>query len=137
MGCGKAVFDFTIIIYLAFLGIDQENLTRLEASLLGNFLWVEVHHTHLGCHHHHVVLGDGVTGRTQTVAVEQSAGVATVAEEQGGRTIPWLHQDGVILIERLEVLGDRILVIEALRYHDCHCVRQRQTTHHEELKHVV
>ncbi len=136
--CGsQTLLDFTIIVNLAFLGIDQENLTRLEASLLGNLLWVEVHHTDLGCNDHHVVLGDGVAGRTKTVSIEHTTGIATIAEEQGSRTIPWLHQDRVILIECLQVFGDWVLVVEALRYHDCHGVRQRQTTHHEELEHVV
>ena len=101
MSGGKAFLDLTIIIYLAFLSINQEDLTRLEASLLSNLSWVEVHHTHLGCHYHHIVLGDGVAGRAQTITVEHTTGKAAIAEEQSSRTIPWLHQDRVILIECL------------------------------------
>ena len=137
MGSSQTLLDFAIIVNLAFLSIDQENLTWLETTLLGNLLWVEVHHTYLGSYHHHIVLGDGVTSRTQTISIKHTTGVATIAEEQGSRTIPWLHQDRVILIECLQVLGDRVLVVEALRYHDSHGMRQRQTTHHEELEHVV
>ena len=120
----QALLDFAIIVNLAFLGINQENLTRLQASLLGNLGWVEIHHTYLRSHYHHIVLGDGVTCRTQTISIEHTTGIAAIAEEQGGRTIPWLHQDRVILIECLQILRDRVLVVEALRHHHSHGVRQ-------------
>ena len=124
MSLSQALLDFAIIIDLAFLGINQENLTRLQASLLGNLSWVEIHHTHLRSHYHHIVLGDGIACRAQTISIEHTTGIAAIAEEQGGRTIPWLHQDRVILIESLQILRDRILVVEALRHHDSHGVRQ-------------
>ena len=120
----QALLDFAIIIDLAFLGINQENLTRLQASLLGNLGWVEIHHAHLRSHNHHIVLGDGIAGRTQTISIEHTTGIAAIAEEQGGRTIPWLHQDRVILIESLQILRDRVLVVEALRHHHSHGMRQ-------------
>ena len=120
----QALLDFAIIVNLAFLGINQEDLTRLQTSLLGNLSWVEIHHTYLRSHYHHIVLGDGIAGRTQTVSIEHTTGIAAIAEEQGGRTIPWLHQDRVILIECLQILRDRVLVVEALWHHHSHGVRQ-------------
>ena len=124
MSLSQALLDFAIIVNLAFLGIDEENLTRLQTALLGNLGRVEIHHTYLRSHNHHIVLGDGVAGWAQTVSIEHTTGVAAIAEEQGGRTIPWLHQDRVILIESLQILRDRVLVVEALRHHDSHGVRQ-------------
>ena len=120
----QALLDFTIVVDLTFLCIDEENLTRLQASLLGNLSWVEIHHAHLRSHNHHIVLGDGIACRAQTVSIEHTTGIAAIAEEQGGRTIPWLHQDRVILIESLQILRDRVLVVEALRHHHSHGVRQ-------------
>ena len=124
MSLSQALLDFAIIIDFAFLGINQEDLTRLQTALLGNLGWVEIHHTYLRCDYHHIVLGDGVAGRTQTISIEHTTGIAAIAEEQGGRTIPWFHQDRVILIESLQILRDRVLVVEALRHHDSHGVRQ-------------
>ena len=124
MSLSQALLDFAIIVNLAFLGINQENLTRLQASLLGNLGWVEIHHAHLRSHNHHIVLGDGVACRTQTVSIEHTTSIAAIAEEQGGRTIPWLHQDRVILIECLQILRDRVLVVEALWHHHSHGMRQ-------------
>ena len=120
----QSLLDFTIIIDFAFLGINQEDLTRLQTTLLGNLSWVEIHHAHLRSHNHHIVLGDGIACRAQTVSIEHTTGIAAIAEEQGGRTIPWLHQDRVILIESLQILRDRVLVVEALWHHHSHSVRQ-------------
>ena len=120
----QALLDFAIIVNLAFLGINQENLTRLQTALLGNLGWVEIHHAHLRSHNHHIVLGDGIACRAQTISIEHTTGITAIAEEQGGRTIPWLHQDRVVLIECLQILRDRVLVVETLRYHHSHGMRQ-------------
>src|SRR5574344_225278 len=120
----QALFNLTIIIDFAFLGIDEQYLTGLQTTLLCNFSRVEVHHTHLRCYHHRIILGDGVTSRAQTVTVQHTTGIAAVTEEQSGRTVPRLHQDRVVFIESLQVFGDGVLVIETLRNHDTHGVRQ-------------
>ena len=120
----QALLDFTIVVDLTLLCIDEENLTRLQTTLLGNLSRIEIHHTYLRCDYHHIVLGDGVAGRTQTISIEHTTGITAITEEQGGRTIPWLHQDRVVLIECLQILRDRVLVIEALRHHDSHGMRQ-------------
>ena len=137
MGSGKALLDFSVIIDLAFLGVNQQNLAGLQTALLGNLSGVEVHDTHLTGHYHHVVLGDGVTGGAQTVAVEHTAGISAVAEKQGCRTVPRLHQDGVVFVESLEVFGDGVLVVEALGHHHAHGMGQGETAHDKELEHVV
>ena len=133
----QTLLDFAIVVYLAFLCVDEENLTRLQTTFLCHLGRIEVHDAYLGGHYHHVVLGDGVAGRAKTVSVEHTAGIASVAEEQSGRSVPRFHQDRVILVEGLEVFRDRILVVEALWHHDSHGVRQRQTAHHEELEYIV
>ena len=120
----QTLLDFAIIVNLAFLGINQENLTRLQASLLGNLGRIEIHHTYLRCDYHHIILGDGIAGRTQTISIEHTTGITAIAEEQGGRTIPWLHQDRVVLIECLQILRDRVLVVETLWHHHSHGMRQ-------------
>ena len=135
--CGQLFLYLAVIVYLALLGIDEQDFSWLQPSLLGYVLWVEVHDSHLRCHHHHVVLGYGIACRAQTVTVEQTAGEASVAEEQGGGTVPRLHQDRVILVEGLQVFGYGVLVIEALWHHHRHGVWQRQAAHHEKLEHVV
>ena len=116
----QLLLDLTIVVDLTLLGVDQQNLSRLQTTLLGNLRRVEVHHAHLGCHHHRIVLGDGVTSRTKSVAVEHTTGKTTVREQEGGRTVPWLHQDGMVLVESFQILTDRVLVVERLRYQHAH-----------------
>ena len=124
MSLCQTLLDFAIIVNLAFLGINQENLTRLQTTLLCNLGRIEIHHTYLRCYYHHIILGDGIAGRAQTISIEHTTGITAIAEEQGGRAIPWLHQDRVVLIESLQILRDRVLVVEALWHHHSHGMRQ-------------
>ena len=120
----QLLLDFSVIIYLAFLRVDEQNLSGLQTSLAHHVARFEVHHTHFTCHDHHTTLGYGVAAGTQTVSVQHAAGKASVAEEQGSGTIPRLHQDGVILVERLQVFADGVLVVETLWHENRHRLRQ-------------
>ena len=130
-------FDFSVVVDLSLLRVDEQYLTRLQASLLYNLRRVEVHDARLRCHHHRVVGSDGVAGRSQPVAVEHATGKPAVGKEQGSRTVPGFHQDGVVLVERLQVFRDGVLVVERLRHQHAHGVGQRQSRHDKELQHVV
>ena len=126
-----------VIIYLALLGVYQQYLTRLQAALLCHLRGIKVHHAYLTRHYHRVVLRNGIAGRAQSVAIQHATRKATVAEQQRSRTVPRLHQDRVILIERLQVFAYGVLVIEALRHKYRHSVRQRHSRHDKELQHIV
>ena len=124
MFVSQLLLDLTVVVDLTLLRIDEQDLTGLQTALFGNFRRIEIHHTHFTGHHHHVVLGDGIARGTQTVTVEQTTGEAAVAEEQCGRTVPRLHQDGMIFVESLQIFGNGVLVVETLRHHHSHSVRQ-------------
>ena len=96
----------------------------MKASLFGNLSRVKVHDTHFGCHDHSVILGNSISCRAQTVAVEHSSGVSSVAEQQCGRAVPRFHKYRVILVESLQIFGYRVLVVEAFGHHYSHSVRQ-------------
>ena len=134
---GQLLLDFSVVINLSLLRVDEQDFSRLQASLLGNLRRVEVHHAHLRGHYHRVVLRDGIPRRSQSIPVEHTARKASVREQQGGRAVPRLHQDGVVLIERLQILRYRVLVVETLRHQHTHSVGQRESRHHEELQHIV
>ncbi len=84
----EAFLYLSVVVDFAFLGIDEQNLARLQTSFLGNLCGVEIHNAHLRRHHHGVVLGYGVARRAQTVAVEHTAGIAAIAEKESGRAVP-------------------------------------------------
>ena len=131
------VFNFTIIIDLTLFSIDKEQLTRLQASLFLNFRRFELNSTHFRSHQHHIVVRDEVARRAQAVTVEHTAGETSVREQKSGRTVPRLHQDRVVFVERLQVLTDRVLLVERFRNKHRHSVRQAHTRHKEELECVI
>ena len=59
---GQLAFQFAVIINLALLRINQEYLSRLQASLLLDVSRFEIHHAHLAGYHHRIVFGDEVAG---------------------------------------------------------------------------
>ena len=61
------------------------------------------HRQHAGFRRHDdaIVVGDEIARRTQAVAVERRADLLAVGEGDGGRTVPRLHQSGMIFVERL------------------------------------
>ena len=137
MSLRELLLDLSIIIYLALLRVDEQNLTGLKTALAHHVIGFKVHHTDLGCHDHHAALRNRVAAGTQTVSVEHTTCITTVGEQQCGRTVPRLHQDRMVLIERLQILADRVLVVEALWHENRHCLGQTQSAHDQELKHVV
>ena len=124
MLAGKLRLDFSVIVNLALLSIYKQYLSGLKTSLFGYLCRLEVHHAHLTGYNHHVVLGYRVARRTQTVTVEHTSGVAAVAEQQCGRTVPRFHKYRMILVESPQILGNRVLVVETLGHHYGHGVGQ-------------
>ena len=133
----ELLLDFSVIVYLALLRVDEQNLSRLQTTLAHHIVRLEVHHTHFRSHDHHAALRNRVTAGAQTISVQHTTSKTSIAEEQGSRTIPRLHQDRVIFVERLQVFADRILVVETLRHQNCHRLWQGESAHDQELKHVV
>ena len=137
MSLRQLLLNLAVVVYLAFLRVDEQNLSWLQASLRHYITRLKIHHANFRRYDHHPLLGDGIATGAQTVSIQHAARIASVAEQQGGRTVPWFHQYRMVFVERLQVLADRVLVVKTFRYEYRHCLRQRQSTHHQELKHVV
>ena len=81
LGFGKLLFQFAVIVYLAFFGVYQEYLAGLETAFLFDVARFEVHYADFTCHHHDVVVCNEVACGTQAVAVQHTARIASVTEE--------------------------------------------------------
>ena len=136
-GGSQLFLQRAIVVDLTLLRVHHQDFARLQAAFLLDILRLKADDARLAGHHHHVVLGDEVAGGAQAVAVQHAARIASVAEEQGGGTVPRLHQDGVVFIESLQVLADGVLVIERFGHQHRHGMGQAEAGHHEELQHVV
>ena len=121
---GQLLLQLAVVVYLSLLRVNHQYLSRLQAAFRLDGFRVETDDARLARHHHRVILRNQVAGRTQPVAVEHSAGITPVAEKQGGRAVPRLHEDGVIFIERLQVFTDGILVVKRLGHEHRHGMGQ-------------
>ena len=137
MGLGQLFLNLAIIVDFSFLGVNQQNLSWLQTTFRHHVAGLKVHHTHLAGHYHHSLLGDGVATGAQTIAVEHTTCIAAIAEQQSSWSVPGLHQDRVIFVEGLQIFADRVFIVKALGHQDSHGLRQRESTHHQELEHVV
>ena len=117
--------------------IDQEDAARVQPLLEHDVLGRDVEHADFGRHDDQVVLGDVVARGPEPVAIEDGADHRAVGERNRRRAVPRLHQRRVILVERLQLLRHRLVVLPRLRDHHQDRVRQRSPGHHEELEDVV
>ena len=136
-GIGKAFLNFLVAQDFALERIDEQDFARLQPSFLLDFRCLVGQHARLGGNHELPALSDEVAGGAQAVAVEHAAGIASVAEEQGGRAVPRLHKDRMVFVESFEVFANRIFIVKALRHEHRHGVGQAQPRHHEKLQGVV
>ena len=134
---GKIFLEKCVIVDLAFLHIYHEHFTGAETSLFFHLRSLKWEDTHFGSYNDGVVVGDEVTCRAQTIAVEHTADISAIAEEQCGGTVPSFHENAVILIESLQFGRNWVLVVERLRHKHSKSVRERHSSHHEVFKHVV
>ena len=85
----------------AFLSVDKQYLTGLQSAFLLYLASLKAQYAGLGGHHDMVLFCYQVTGGAQSVAVQHTAGITSVTEEQRRRTVPRLHQNGVVFVECL------------------------------------
>ena len=134
---GELLLDLFVVDDAPLGGVDEEDAAGAQAILDPHVLRRDVQDADLGRHDDHVVVGDVVAGRPQSVAIEHGADHGAVGERNRGRPVPRLHQRGVILVEGAPVGGHRLVVRPRLRDHHQHRVRERAAGENEELEHVV
>ena len=101
---GEALLDLVVRDDAALLHVDQQHAAGLEAPFGDDLLFRNRQHAHFRGHDHQTVLGHEIARRTQAVAVERRADLASVGEGDGGGAVPRLHQRGVIFVERAALL---------------------------------
>ena len=85
------------------LGIHDQDLSRTDATLGNDIGGVVAVGTDLRRQGDEPIPGGYPARRTQSVAIQQAAGVATIGQDDARRTVPGLHVHGVILVKGLQV----------------------------------
>ncbi|EXI75851.1 MAG: hypothetical protein AW07_00779 [Candidatus Accumulibacter sp. SK-11] len=136
-GTSEGVLQLGIIDDPSLLEIDEEHLARLQAPFLDDPLLGNRQHARFRRHHHEVVVGDQVAGRTQAVAVERGADLATIGESDRRRSVPRLDHRRVVLVERAALLVHQRVRFPRLGNQHHHRMRQRVAAHHQQFQRVV
>ena len=137
MRAGQCLLELGVVIYLPFLHIHHHHLAGTETPFLAYLGRVEGEDACLGGDDDSVIVSDEITCRAESVTVEHTSGIASVAEQQRRRAVPRLHKYRMILVERLQPRRNRVAVVERLRHEHCQSVRQAHPCHHEILEHIV
>ena len=81
LGFGKLLFQFAVVVNLAFFGIYQKYLAGLQTTFLFDVTRFKIHYADFTCHYHDVVVRNKVACGTQTVTIQHTTRIASVAEE--------------------------------------------------------
>ena len=117
--------------------VDLKHLARAEAPRLQDVLGVDVDRADLGRQDEPVLARDVVASRAQAVAVERGTQHAAVGERDGGRSVPRLHEHGLVGVVGAALLVDAVVVVPRLGDHHGDGAIERTAVHRQELEHVV
>ena len=131
------VLDLVVVDDAPFQRIDEEEPPRLQPATHQDALGLHVKHARLGRAHDEVILGDHVAEGPQPVPVQSGAHPVAVAGGDERRTVPRLHEAGVIGVERLLLVRHGVVVFPGLGDHHHQRVRQRPAGGHQQLQRVV
>ncbi len=137
LGECELMLEFVVVDDAALLEIDQEHLAGLEAPFAHDPALGDRQHARLGGHHHHVVVGDAVTGGAQPVSIQRGADLFAIGEHHGGRAVPWFQHRGVVLVESASARIHQLMLLPGLRNHHHRGVRERVAGHHQQFERVV
>ena len=117
--------------------VDLEHLARPQTSGGQHVGRIDIDGADLGREQQAVVARHVIASGTQSVAVERRTEGVTVGEGDGGRSVPGLHQHGLIGIVRAAHLGQVLVVVPWLGHKHRDGTRKRAAVHDEKLEHVV
>jgi len=137
LGRGQLPLDLVVFDDPAFLGVDQKHPPRLEPALADDLARRQLEHPRLAGHHHEPVLELPPAAGPEAVAVEGGPDPHAVGEGHRRRSVPGLHQAGLVLVVGLEVVGHALVAAPGLGDAHAHGLLDRPAGQHQELERVV
>ena len=98
---GKTLLDLLVVQHLAGRRIEADHLARGEAPLLFDARVVEIDHANFRADGEDTIGGQLVARRAQPIAVEARCNLDPVSKDERRRTVPWLGETTVKLVECL------------------------------------
>ncbi len=137
MAAGQRGFELLVRNEAALVEIDQQHLAGLQPPFGDDVPLRDRQHAHLGSHDDAVVAREKIAGGAQAVAVERGADLPAVGERDGGGTVPWLHQRGIVFVEGAPLLIHQRVAGPGLRNHHHHGVRKPVAALHQKFERIV
>ena len=131
------LFQFVIVDHAALYRIHQKQFARVQTFLQYDMLFIDRQYTDFRCQHQRIIIGNIVTGRTQSVAVQDRTHDIAIRKYDGCRTVPRLHHRCIVLVKITDLLGDGIIVCPRLRNADHGSQRQFHATHYKEFQSII
>ena len=117
--------------------VDLEHLARPQTAARQDVLGAHLDGAHFARQHKATVARHIVAGGAQAVAVEGGTQGTAVGKGNGGRTVPRLHEHGLVGVVGAALLAQAIVMVPRLGQQHGRGTRKRATVHNQELEHVV
>ena len=134
---GKRGLELLVSDDSSLLHVDEQYLPGLEPPAAADAGFLDLHGARFGRHDDEIVLGREVARGPQAVAVENGAHLAAVREGDGCRTIPGLHERGIVFIERAQLRVHGGILFPGLGNQHHRRLRERVAAHDEKFKGIV
>ncbi len=125
--------DLLVLDDPALVHVDQEDLAGFQPPVTHDVLGLDLEHPDLGRHDHIALLGNGEPRGTQPVAVQESPDEVAIGERHGGRTVPGLHDAGIVFVKGLLLVGHVRILLPGLGHQHHHDLREGSPGHQQEL----
>ena len=129
--------QLVIVDHAAAGKINLEHLTRSQAAARQDVLGAHLDGAHLARQHKAAVARHVVASRAQAVTVEGGTQGTAVGKGDGRRTVPRLHEHGLVGVVGAALLTQAIVVVPRLGQQHGRGTRERTTVHDQKLEHVV
>ena len=121
----------------ALFGVDQQHLAGLETPFPDDIVFLDRENARFRGHDDMPVIGDAEPRWPQTIAVERCANLPPIGECNRRRSIPGLHQRGMILVERPPSGIHQAVGGPSLRHQHHHGMGKAVATSQQQLQRIV
>ena len=129
--------QLVVVDHAAAGKVDLEHLARPQTAARQDVLGAHLDGAHLACQHKTTVARHIIAGGTQAITVEGGAQGTAIGKGDSGRTVPRLHEHGLVSVVGAALLTQTVVVVPRLGQQHGRGARERTTVHDQELKHIV
>ncbi len=137
LGIGELRLDLRVLDDAALLQVDEQHLAGLEPPLADDLFLRDRKHAAFGRHDDAVVFGHREAGGAETISIERGTDLPPVGKGDRGRTVPRLHQRGVIFVKGAPRCFHLGVAGPGFRDQHHHRVRQRIAAGDQQLERIV